>query len=224
MNRFNIALWVSCLALMALIASCGSSNIGSPIQDDLNAAPVDQHIGDAPLNPGMLADEVDTDGIIKEPTIEEGSRESSYLPGGYAWCYGPYQMVNHHYNYTFFWGSVVEAPDGLGDKLAIRSPKTSTSGVRYWFKKGAGEPTTTRIRRLQFEGFGTTLQVHLFNNATGAYDAWQTLNMDAGAAMGTWPSIAVGTQHINTSGRVVAEVRSPMGRYNEIYVINSQVF
>lgn len=215
MKHLSITLWVSCLALTALLASCGGNVSGSPIQDSLDAQ--QEAAAPGPLSAGPLA--FDT-----LPADELAARESSYLPGGYAYCYGPYSMVNHHYNYNYYWGNVKEAPDGLGDKLSIRGGKTTPSGVRYWFTKGGGQAQSARIRRLYFQGYGTQLQVHLLNNSTGSYDAWQTLNMNDAAAHHFWPSLRVDPQHINSAGRVVAEVRSPAGQVNELYVIMSDVW
>ncbi|MCC7477203.1 hypothetical protein IT575_01990 [bacterium] len=207
MKALNLYLWISALVLSLGLASCGGTDAGSPIQAGLDAQQ-QEAAGDAP----------DT------AALQDAPRDSSYLPGGYAYCYGPYSMVNHHYNYNYYWGNVKEAPDGLGDKLSIRGGKSTPSGVRYWFTKGQGQAANARIRRLYFQGFGTQLQVHLLNVSTGNYDPWQTLNMNDAAAHNHWPSLRVDPQHVNSAGRVVAEVRSPAGQVNDLYVIMSDVW
>ncbi len=209
MKTLNLCLWLSLMVLTLGLASCGGTGAGSPIQQELDAPQQEAATG-APA--------------FETPGADTAERDSSYLPGGYAYCFGPYSMVNHHYNYNFYWGNVKETPDGLGDKLSIRGGKSTPSGVRYWFTKGQGQAQAARIRRLYFQGYGTQLQVHLLNVSTGSYDPWQTLNMNDAAAHHFWPSVRVDLQHISSTGRVVAEVRSPAGQVNDLYVIMSDVW
>ncbi|MCC7477206.1 hypothetical protein IT575_02005 [bacterium] len=229
MKRFNIALWVSCLALLALIASCGSSNIGSPIQDDLNAGSEQPQLGEPPFDPGLLPAEGETKGeaveIIEEPVPIEEGKESSFLPGGFAWCYSGWNtLVDHHFNYTARWGSVIETTVGPVKTVHLRSSSTTIAGVRYWFKKGPNALPGERIRRLEFHGTGKNMQVHLYNFTTGAYDPYVTFNLDDAPMLGFWPYINVGPQHVDTSGRVVAEVRSKLLNYNKIVSIRTDVY
>ncbi len=251
MKRFNIALWVSCLALMALIASCGGSNIGSPIQDDLNAdnggelapPPYDPALdpdneaveeeGDPappPFDPALIPDEE-----LGIPPVDPGpdpgfnpqldEKAASYLPGGFAWCYsGVNTLVDNHFNYTSRWGSVIETVVGPVKTVHLRSSSDTIAGIKYWFKKGPNVLPGERIRRLEFHGTGKQLQVHLYNFSTGAYDPYVTFNLDDAPMLGFWPYINVGAQHVDTSGRVVAEVRSKLLNYNKIVSIRTDVY
>lgn len=212
MKSFKIALWVSCLALTGLLASCGAGNVGSPIQDDLNAT--------AAGSPGDSMDQA-------VPVVEDeaGNKDVSYLPGGFAWCYsGIAVKVNHHFFYTDRWGDPRESSVGGVDTLHLRSSSTTVAGVRYWFKRGPNVLPGERIHRLEFHGTGKNMQVRLYNYDTGVYTAWTTFNLDDAPMLGYWPFVNVAANQVDANGRVICEVRSKLLSYNKLTSIRSDVY
>ncbi len=213
----GIALWVSCLALMALIASCGSSNIGSPIQDDLDA-PAGPQLGEPPLDPSLLPAEGtkgDAVEIIEEPVIVEEGKSASYTPGLPVWIPAGISVMNPQ---AYGWkGGNVKDLAGAPFVQLINAPGIVPQ-PEAWVRYDIRENVAGRLQTIMIMGTGTKLRVNLYKWNSAAWQNFGLYDLNNGPVM-----IQVPAEYVQ-NGHVYLKLREPYIGTSQINSIEVNVF
>jgi hypothetical protein len=163
MNSIKIGLWVSCLALMGLIASCGGQNIGSPIQDN----------PDAPAYDGADNEQIGPLVEFAPPADEDGGdKGASYTPGLPA-VIGAGLSFPSVLQYGWKGGLVTEgaAPDWV--KLTMAAAGAKPGWNIYGFQEGVAG----RLQNIKVVGSGTGMKIELWNWRTGTWNSFGVYNL-----------------------------------------------
>jgi hypothetical protein len=151
-------MWVSCLALAGLLASC-SGNAGSPIQDNLDADYVSE-------NPPSY-DSSELPAGLPDPLAEaaaDGEHAVSFTPGA-ACLLGAGITFPSVLNYGWMGGLVTEgaAPDWV--KLT-HNAGAATPWIGYAYK----EMVLGRLQNLKITGAGKGLSIYVYNFRTATWN------------------------------------------------------
>jgi hypothetical protein len=190
MNAYRNLLWVSSLALLVFSASCGTSNVGSPIPENEDAYVQDN----SPNQEELAADDGQGDGqgdgsffdvfVLEEEddasedpeAVDEGDKGASYTPGA------PLILAAGITNpsilgYGWKGGAVTEgaAPDWI--KLT-----TTVKGKPAWIGYQMKELVIGRLKNIKIIGAGSGMQVYMYNWRTATWNSFGIYNLSAGIA------------------------------------------
>ncbi|MCC7477205.1 hypothetical protein IT575_02000 [bacterium] len=215
----GIALWVSCLALLVLTASCGGANIGSPIQDDLNAGSEQPQLGEPPFDPALLPAEGETKGeaveIIEEAVIIEEGKSASYTPGLPVWIPNGISLMNPQ-AYGWKGGNVKDIAGAPFVKL-INAPGIVPQ-PEAWVRYDIRENQPGRLQTIMIMGTGTKLRVNLYKWNSAAWQNFGLYDLNNGPVM-----IQVPAEYVQ-NGHVYLKLREPYLGTSQINSIEVNVF
>ncbi|MCC7477204.1 hypothetical protein IT575_01995 [bacterium] len=215
MNSFNTGLRVSCLALLALLASCSGQNIGSPIQDKLDAVPaVEDHEASRKGNVEFEWKVEKGESMEADLGLEasDGRRSVSFTPGLPVPLAAGAGFPNI-LGYGWKGGMVTEGAAPSWVKLTT-TDKRKPAWIRYHMQ----EAVAGRLLNLRIHGAGSGMQVHMYNWSTGTWNSFGMHNLSAGPA-----NIPVAIQYA-PNGMTYLRLSEPVVGSTRIDKIESWVF
>jgi len=158
--------WVSCLALVSLVASC-SGMAGSPIQGNLNADDQSALVATDGQLPG---------GLPADIAVDEGDKGVSYTPGlPCVLAAGTtFPMVT---NYGWMGGYVTEG--ALAPNVTLHGYSVAGAPAYSWIAYRFDEMVAGRLQNIRLSGYGKKLSAYLYNWNTPGWTLMGTYNLSA---------------------------------------------